>query len=269
MSKEKKNAAQIVGLDLYMAKKQILKDFPELTENKIDITYKESDYPRFMVLSSQYDEKRDIISLTVSSNNPIRHLPSNYQSNDFLREFLMVFQHIMNDTSVTLDNMHYYFRPMDAPESFLPKLASWLGIHLDTLGGDFEIRRFLQNAIPFYRYRGTVIGLRALLSIVAGITPTIVEGKRPYTSMVIDNESGIEASMFETQDESDCFTIHFPVPRSHFDDGLLQRISRIAQREKPVHTKAYISFKVEEIKRRKMTVMNADSSMNVDGVIFI
>lgn len=269
MSNKKEKVAQIVGLDLYKAKKQILKDFPELSENQIDITYKESNYPRFMVLRAQYDMASYSIRLTVSSNNLIRHLPSNYQSNDFLRDFLMVFQHIMNDTSITLDNMHDYFRPMDAPVSFLPKLASWLGIHLDTLGGEVEIRNFLQNAIPLYRYRGTVIGLRAHLAIVAGLTPTITEGMRPYNSMVIANKSGIEASLFETQNESDCFTIHFPVSRSYFNDGLLRRISLIAQREKPVHTKAYISFNAEKVKQRRMTVIDEESSMDVDGVIHI
>jgi phage tail-like protein len=256
--------SRYVGLDIYRARKKIARDFPQLDEKNIDIHYIESQYPRFTVLNSAYNETNGNIELEASCGNPIRHLPSNYQNNNFLRSFLMIFQHIMNDTTITLDNMHEYFRPMESPVNFLPVLADWFGIHLDTLGGEDEVRRFLQCAIPLYRYRGTALGLRAHLAIVSGIVPEIVEGITPYSAMLIDVDASPESNLLDSDDLKNSFTIHFPVLRSKFSDALIQRLSYIVQREKPVHTKAYISFETVKKKSRKVTVIDTDTIMGVD-----
>jgi phage tail-like protein len=259
--------SRYVGLDIYRARKKIVQDFPQLDERNIDISYVESPYPRFTVLRSAYNEANGFIELEASSGNPLRHLPSNYQNNNFLRGFLMIFQHIMNDAAITLDNMHEYFRPMESPVNFLPVLADWLGIHLDTLSGEDEVRRFLQYAIPLYRYRGTTLGLRAHLSIVSGIVPEIIEGVTPYLSMMIDVDKESESNLLDSDDVRNSFTIHFPVLRSKFSDTLIQRLSYIVQREKPVHTKAYISFDADKKKSRAITIIDTDTVMGVDGGI--
>jgi phage tail-like protein len=261
--------SRFVGLDLYKARKKIFHDFPELDEHQIDVHYEESDYPRFTILDCQYDEREKKIKLKVSSVNPIRHLPSNYQSNDFLRGFLMIFQHIMNDTALTLDNMHKYFRPMESPLSFLPVLTDWFGIPLDVFDGENEVRQFLQYAFPLYRFRGTAIGLKVYLSILTNIVPEIIEDKNPYEAMLIHEHTEIDTWFFENDKSENCFTIFFPVERNHFDDSLIQKISRVVQQEKPVYTKAYIAFKKEEKLKRKITLINEENSMDFNGIIFI
>jgi phage tail-like protein len=258
-----------VGLDLYKARKKILHDFPDIEEDHIDIFYEESEHPRFTVLSCAFDHVQKRFKLKVSSPNPIRHLPSNYQNNDFLRGFLMIFQHIMNDTSLTLDTMHEYFRPMESPLKFLPVLADWLGIHLDTLGGEDEVRQFLQYAIPLYRYRGTAIGLKAHLAIITKMVPEIIEDANPFQAMIIHDKAELDASLFEADKGENCFTIYFDKERTYFDDVLIRRMSRVIQQEKPVYTKAYIAFKKPAKQKRKVTVIEKDHSMNADGVIFI
>jgi len=256
--------SRYAGLDVYKARKKIVSEFPQLDEKKIDIRYVQSPYPRFTVLASEYNEAKGLVELEVSGGNPIRHLPSNYQSNEFLRGFLMVFQHIMNDTTITLDNMHEYFRPMESPSSFLPVLANWLGIHLDTLGGEEEVRRFLQYAIPLYRYRGTPLGLRAHLTIVSGVVPEIKEGAIPYSAMLIGAYSDSEEILMDSHDKKNSFTIHFPVSRTSFSDSLIRRLSLIVQREKPVHTTAYMSFETAKKKPRVITTLDTDAVMGVD-----
>jgi phage tail-like protein len=258
------------GLDVYQARRKIHYDFPDLDDKKIDIHYTESPYPRFTVLQSALDEKRGVIELQVSSNNPIRHLPTNYQADEFLRGFLMIFQHIMNNTSITLDNMHEYFRPMESPSAFLPVLADWFGIHLDTLGGEEEIRRFLQYAIPLYRYRGTVLGLKAHLAIVSGVIPEIIEGKIPYSSMIIEENTNIESDLMDFEDFENAFTIYFPVFRSHFDDTSIRRLSLIVQREKPVHSKAFIAFREPKRKQRNVTILSQETVLGSEdgGILF-
>jgi phage tail-like protein len=269
MMEDKNIYARYIGLDLYKARKKILNDFPNLEENCIDIHYEESLHPRFTVLQCSYNKRENKIMLKAASHNPIRHLPSNYQSNDFLRGFLMIFQHIMNDTSSTLDNMHEYFRPMESPAHFLPVLADWFGIHLDTLGGEDEVRMFLQYAIPLYRYRGTALGLKTHLAIITKIVPEIIEDANPYEAMIIHEKAETDASLFEADNREHYVTIYFPVERNYFDNSLIRRISRIVQQEKPAYTKAFIAFKQTEKQKRKITVIESESSMNTDGVIFI
>jgi len=266
---EKGVKSRYAGLDIYRARKKILLEFPQLDEKGISVRYVQSPYPRFTVLASAYSRDKGLIELEVSSGNPVRHLPSNFQGNEFLCSFLMVFQHIMNDTTITLDNMHEYFRPMESPSRFLPVLANWLGIHLDTLGGEEEVRRFLQYAIPLYRYRGTALGLRAHLTIVSGVVPEIIEGEIPYSTMEIETDGDAETDLMDSGGEKSLFTIHFPVPRSSFSDVMIQRLSLIAQREKPVHTRAYISFKTEKKKPRAVTTITTDTVMGMDDGISV
>jgi phage tail-like protein len=261
--------SQYIGLDIYRVRKKILQDFPDLDEENISIRYVDSLYPRFTVIQSNYVKENNFIEFEVSSGNPIRHLPSNYQNSEFLRGFLMIFQHIMNDTVLILDNLHEYFRPMESPVSFLPILADWFGIHLDTLGGEEEVRRFLQYAIPLYRYRGTALGLRAHLAIIAGVVPSIIEENNPYSSMLISDTSTVDVNIFDSETATNSFTIHFPVPRSQFSESLIRRLSLIAQREKPVHTNAYISFKEEKKKPRKITTIDTETIFGTDSGISI
>ena len=86
-------ASICTGLDVYRAKSRLFKMYPALSDSDIDIRYQESSVARFTVLACTYDEAQKRICLTVATSNPIRHLPLNYQSNVFLRNFLMVIQH--------------------------------------------------------------------------------------------------------------------------------------------------------------------------------
>ena len=182
------------GLDVLSRHNRLLRIFPFLEKNDIDIIYEESDVKRFTIMRTSYN-KNTKGSFYRSFQNPV-HLPSNYQGNVFLSNYLMIFQHLFNSISITLDNIHQYFRPMECPPRFLPVIADWFGIHLDTLGGEDEVRRFLQYAIPLYKYRGTVAGLRAHLAIVAGVVPEIIEDEVPFTAMEILDGSLVEAPLW-------------------------------------------------------------------------
>lgn len=257
------------GLDVYRATNRLLRIFPFLEKNDIDIVYEESDVKRFTIMRTSYNKNTKKVLFTVASANPVRHLPSNYQGNVFLSNYLMIFQHLFNSTSITLDNIHQYFRPMECPPRFLPVIADWFGIHLDTLGGEDEVRRFLQYAIPLYKYRGTVAGLRAHLAIVAGVVPEIIEDEVPFTAMEILDGSLVESHIMERPADSCVFTVHFPIPRSKMKDELVQRLSIIVQQEKPVHARCFLSFEKKLSVRRKITVLTNDTMMSSDGGITI
>ncbi|MDR3200432.1 MAG: phage tail protein [Spirochaetales bacterium] len=276
----KKNLPEYSGLDLYAALQRIRKDFPDVSPEDIDIRYAESPLPRFTVLSatscrpqnSTADKRTRRLRIEAASANPIRHLPSNYQENAFLRGFLMVFQHIMNETALKIDKLHAWFRPMECPPEFLPVLAEWLGLCADAAGEE-ETRRFLRCALSLYRYRGTALGLRAYMGVVCGVTPRLIEGAFPRSGM--SGKAGMlisaedDARIFEAEAADSSFTLHFPVPRETFSAGVLRRLSLIAQREKPAHTSCYISFARPAKKRRKTTAIREDTYMNGEDGFFI
>lgn len=262
-------SALVVGLDLFKAKNRVCRHYRFLEEDCFDITYVESTFPRGIVLKSNWNPSSKTVSLQVSSSNPIKYLPVNYQENDFLRGFLMIFQHISNSSAITLDNIHNYFNPMECPASFLSLLSDWFGISLDTLGGEDEVRRFLRYAVPLYRFRGTSLGLRAHLAIITGVVPEIFEKEIPFPVMEISDDAEIESSILDAGIGENSFTIYFPVLRESFDSNLIKRISLIAHQEKPVHARCFISFKKKDKATRNTTMISVDTVLGIDdGITF-
>ena len=257
----------VIGLDVYKAKNRIARLYPDLAD-KINIEFIESEYKRFMVVDCYYDEINKNLMLKVTSKNPIRYLPSIYQENDFLRNFLMIFQHIMNETSITLDNLDNLFRPMETSSRFLPMLASWFGVNYDLLGKEETARKVLQYAIPLYRYRGTKIGLKLLLYLVSGVVPEIIEGELPFDALCISNEIDVSSIMIEQENNSSVFSVYFPIFATDFEEDLIKRIYRIIQNEKPVETQGYLYFKKQKVQNRKRTVISEDiQTMGADGFV--
>lgn len=254
-----------IGLDVYKAKNRIQRLYPSIAE-RIDIEFVESSASRFVIVDCTYSKNRNSVLLKATSSNPIRHLPSMYQENDFLRHFLMIFQHIMNETSITLDNMNNIFRPMETPAAFLPVLADWFGVDFSLLGTEETVRKVLQYAIPLYKYRGTRRGLRALLYLVSGVMPEIFEGKLPFDAMCITNETDIDSPILDIEERSTLFSVYFPVFQSEMKNDVVKRLYRIIQNEKPAGTMGYLYFKKQEPKKRQTTVIT--KVMDADGIEF-
>lgn len=251
-----------VGLDVYSAKNKILSLRPDLSEADIDITYQESEYKRFIVVDCK--EQGNKIMLYATSKNPLRNLPSMYQENDFLRNFLMIFQHISNDISIKIDNINELFRPMHCPSDFLGVLANWFGIDIDLLGQEDNKRLFLQYAIPLFKMRGTIMGLKIFVYIVTGIVPEILENYVPYSALQIMDGTSINSNIFETKTGNSAFTVSFPVFREEFDDNLLKRLTLLLQKEKPVNTECYICFKQKSKTFRKQKVITENTTIGTE-----
>lgn len=246
-----------VGLDLYKAENLIAKIHPEF-KDEIEIKYVESSYKRFSVIGCEYDKNKEKAVLYVTSANPIAHLPSMYQENDLLRGFLMIFQHIRNDVSLTLDNMDNIFRPMETPSKFLPVLADWFGVDFELFSSEEIARRVLQYTIPLYRHRGTKAGISALVYLVTGIRPTIIEGKLPFEEFDVTGISDIESPIMKDLGNERLFTVYLPVPADKFRKEDVRNLFYLIDREKPVGTLFYLCFKKEPPKERKKTVISED-----------
>ena len=103
----------------------------------------------------------------------LHSLPDIFQDNDFLRRFLLIFEDIWEPLERRQDHIEMYFDPRTCPETFLPWLASWLGLIFSAQWPEARRRRLLAEAMDLYRWRGTRKGLIQMIEVCTGFTPVI------------------------------------------------------------------------------------------------
>jgi len=123
------------------------------------------------------------------------YLPALYRDDDFMGQFLRIFEDILGPIENTVGNLPLYFDPRLTPEAVLPWLASWVGIALDPALSVARRRELVARAAELYRWRGTRRGLSEYLHICTGVVPEITEhisGMRldPETKLGVDTRLG-------------------------------------------------------------------------------
>lgn len=111
----------------------------------------------------------------------LRYLPAIYQENseskEFLEQFLSIFESSLYDIEEKISSIPMFFDPMAAPEDFYRWLADWMSLDLYDLLEDDKKRKFILNAVEFYKKKGTVSGLESLVSFLTGKRCCIKEYK--------------------------------------------------------------------------------------------
>jgi phage tail-like protein len=102
-------------------------------------------------------------------------LPAVFHEDPLMQLFLTAFDDVLAPIFCTLDNLDAYFDPHVAPPDFLPWLASWVGADLDDNWPLERQRSLAGRAASLYRWRGTVKGLAAELTLHTGWEPEIEE----------------------------------------------------------------------------------------------
>ncbi len=105
----------------------------------------------------------------------LEHLPALYQDDEFMGQFLLIFESIMKPIENTVDNLPWYLDPLLIPASLLPWLSSWVALSLDQNWPLERRRLLLRSATELYRWRGTKRGLAEYLRIYTGSVPEISE----------------------------------------------------------------------------------------------
>jgi phage tail-like protein len=216
--------------------------------------YRTSSEKRFTVLevkSRTRGEGAIELILFVAGKNPIDYLPSLYQENPSLENFLWIFQHLQYEQVQILDNLHSFFIPSEAPLPFLHWIASWFGMDLEkNFYDESTIRALLQKGLSLFQWRGTARGLSTYLEITTGLKPEILENTFPQGNFLILGDTNLnEAIRNYSESRVPFFTVHFPVPSKSLSRADKSRIASIVEQEKPAHTMYYITFE-EEIKKR-------------------
>ncbi|MDW8215068.1 MAG: phage tail protein I [Roseiflexaceae bacterium] len=131
----------------------------------------------------------------------LRYLPSIFQENEFLGRYLRIFETIWEPLEWRQDHINLYFDPRTCPPSFLPWLAGWLDMEVNPYWPEARIRRLIAEAADLYRWRGTAYGLKRLIEVATGLTPTITEEpSQPFVfriSLVIPSGSDVDARLID------------------------------------------------------------------------
>lgn len=220
-----------------------------------DVRYTESYEPRLTVITQdpsrgQIVDNTTEVRLTVSQRNLLRFLPGIYQRNaedgsNLLRDLLWVVQHLIDDVDDKLDHIHTYFDPYEAPEDFLPWLASWVAFTLDENWPIEKKRYLIKKAVDFYRIRGTVKGLKLFLKLFTGVEPEILENQWPFRGFQIGVNStiGVDSIILPPVNLAHCFIVDFPIHPEEVTDELIIKIHDIIQAQKPAHTTYFLRFR--------------------------
>jgi phage tail-like protein len=221
------------------------------------ITFQESYETRDNVLAQkpmrgQMVYAGDKVTLTVSRESYVKWLPSIYQRADingrnFYRDFLWIVQHLFGSIEEILDVIHAYFDPYEAPEKYLPWLASWSAMILEEDWPIEKKRRLIRKAIELYRIRGTVKGLKLFISLFTGHEPDIKENEWPFRGWRIgaSSEIGTDSVVLPPVNLAHTFIVEMPVSYKDVSPEAVIRIHEIIQMEKPANTQYYLRFASE------------------------
>jgi phage tail-like protein len=214
------------------------------------------------------------VTLGVSRESYVKWMPSLYQRNDIngknaVRDLLWIIQHLFASVEEKLDVIHTFFDPYEAPEEFLPWLASWSAMVIDEDWPITKKRRLIKKAIEMYRIRGTVKGLKLFISLFTGHEPVIRENVWPFKGwrIGISSEIAIDTVVLPPVNLAHAFIVEMPVSYKDLAPESVIRIHEIIQLERPAHTQYYLRFAVEEKKDelRQFMVIGTRSGIGVGG----
>lgn len=127
------------------------------------------------------------------------YLPAIYQEGDspdspsFLREFLEAFELVllgadkgakranqpMEGLGQKIERLHAIFDPEETPDEFLPWLAGWAALTLNSHLSPERKRGLVAKIIPLYRIRGTKSYLEQLLDLCVDVDTSVSEEEIP------------------------------------------------------------------------------------------
>lgn len=180
----------------------------------------------------------------------LEYLPAYLQSDPFLGRFLLAFEqslsgipalepvpfrpHVLTSGAeadvgleTIISQIHTYLDPQQTPADFLPWLAGWVALSLRENWDEAVKRQFISQIVPLYRLRGTIFGLKKMLTI--------------YLENSGLSYPGRNISIFEFPDRPHYFQVQLALPSNQvIQPDRYWRECRAAQaiinEEKPAHT---------------------------------
>ena len=189
------------------------------------------------------------VTLWISRESYIKWLPAIYQRSDatgrnIVRDLLWIVQHLFGSIESQLDSIHQYFDSYETREDFLPWLAAWSAMILETDWPVNKKRRLIKKAMELYRWRGTVKGLKLFIALFTGFEPHIQENVWPYQGLRIGVSStvGIDTVILPPVDKAHAFLCVMPHQFRDVSPESIIRLHEIIEMEKPAHSHYMLKF---------------------------
>ena len=247
------------------------------------VLYQESYEEKDRVLSQDPPRGRMIYSdrkvvLWVSRESYVKWLPALYQRSDatgknFVRDLLWIVQHVFGSIEEQLDFLHQYFDSYEAPERFLPWLASWSALIMEEDWPIPKKRRLIKKAVELYRMRGTVKGLHLFISLFTGFEPEIRENDWPFRGCRVGVTSavGVDTVILPPVDKAQSFIVVMPYEFGHGDASpeAIIRLQEVIELEKPANTQYMLKFAEpkQAVEEREFYVIGIRSGINVGAEV--
>ena len=197
------------------------------------------------------DRAREI-ALTVSRTNPVIYLPQVYQQvgaqeGSFLTGFLYIIQTLYDRISGRLERIHELFDPRSTDPEFLPWLASWLAIALNSEWSELQARKMLMAATKLFPLRGTSRAIEEFVRIYTGADVQIEENTWPFKGFRVGASStiGMDTVILPPMNLAHCFVVRLDRPAENVPEDEIIRIHQIIQNQKPAHTMYFLAFSDE------------------------
>jgi phage tail-like protein len=160
------------------------------------------------------------------------YLPGFYRDDEFMGQYLNIFEDVLGPLERTVDNLELYFDPLITPESLVPWLASWFSLTLDPGWTMKKCRELVKSAAILHRLRGTKRGLSEYLRIYTGSVPEISEYIQGM-SLDSDTKLGI-GTRLGSAGTGNHFTVTLELNEN--DEIDIDTVRAIIESQKPAHT---------------------------------
>lgn len=167
----------------------------------------------------------------------LQYLPGIYSQDPFLRRLLLIFESVLAPLERVVNTLPLYTEPEMAPEEFLPWLAHWVAVSLDSAWPLERQRALIAHAVEIYRWRGTRQGLKLHIATYTGTEALIQEHNQGF---VLGPESrlGWTTGLVAAPRNPLLFVVTVPVPDPRSIDPAVLRA--IIEEDKPAHTTYYL-----------------------------
>lgn len=237
---------KLLEKDIEIFEPQIVKICKLNDINISDVSYISSDTKKATLAKITILDD-DSIKLIYKKESWIKLLPSLYQDNKFLEQFLFGFQQTHQGMEDTIDTLSQQFTPYNT--EFISWLGNWVGVEFGDDIDDDSKRRLLSDIVRLYKIRGTK---EYFISVVKHLTNVIItiddagEYSKVHHNLLNKNSNTalmkilINEKISNNQDD---------------EDKKLSIIKRIFESEKPInvayeiiyqHTEHKVSEKSEE-----------------------
>jgi phage tail-like protein len=162
----------------------------------------------------------------------LQYLPAVYRDDPFLRRFILIFESILAPLERMVDTLPLYTEPDIAPRAFLPWLAHWVALSLDSAWPERSQRALIANAAEIYRWRGTRRGLALHIRCYTGLEPIIQEYGEGFV-LGRNAALGYTTNLISTAPDPLLFVV--TVPTGNPDAIDVQVLRTIIEEDKPAH----------------------------------